>query len=82
MSDNPFVGTLDLSKFFSTIRTLNTDFNKFVVRRRHPRRLPRRLPLRSAAPSAWSAGNWSLNLHGSIGYGSPGQVRFQGRRNG
>lgn len=23
-------------------------------------------------------GNWSLNLHGSIGYGSPGQVRFQG----
>jgi hypothetical protein len=25
------------------------------------------------------AGNWLLNLHGSIGYGSPGQVRFQGR---
>jgi hypothetical protein len=24
-------------------------------------------------------GNWLLNLHGSIGYGSPGQVRFQGR---
>ena len=24
------------------------------------------------------AGNWLLNLRGSIGYGSPGQVRFQG----
>ena len=24
------------------------------------------------------AGNWLLNLHGSIGYGSPGQIRFQG----
>jgi hypothetical protein len=23
-------------------------------------------------------GNWLLNLHGSIGYGSPSQVRFQG----
>lgn len=23
-------------------------------------------------------GNWLLNLHGSIGYGSPAQVRFQG----
>lgn len=25
------------------------------------------------------AGNWLLNLHGSIGYGSPSQVRFQGK---
>jgi len=81
MSDNPFVGSWayrslyndpDLSKDSNMNNLLFGDGTLTIT-----------------APSSDSMGgtiggplapnaNWLLNLHGSIGYGSPAQVRFQG----
>lgn len=75
MSDNPFVGTWTYRSLLND-PDINTDFDKLEFGRG---------TLVITAPSSDTLGGtiggdgWSLNLHGSIGYGSPGQVRFQGK---
>jgi hypothetical protein len=77
MSDNPFVGSWsyrsllndpDLSKDKNMNQLLFGDGTLVIT-----------------APSSVELGGtiggdgWSLDLHGSIGYGSPAQIRFQGK---
>ncbi|HKQ05299.1 MAG TPA: hypothetical protein VJ464_09220 [Blastocatellia bacterium] len=81
MSDNPFVGTWTYRSLLND-PDINTDFDSLEFGRG---------TLVITAPSSDTLGgtiggslgpgqgNWSLDLHGSIGYGSPGQVRFQGK---
>lgn len=80
MSDNPFVGTWTYRSFLND-PDLSTDPDKLLFGNG---------TIEITAPSSDTLGgtiggslgpgqgNWSLNLHGSIGYGSPAQVRFQG----
>ena len=81
MNDNPFVGTWTYRSLLND-PDINTDFDNLEFGRG---------TLVITAPSSDTLGgtiggslgpgqgNWSLDLHGSIGYGSPAQVRFQGR---
>jgi hypothetical protein len=81
MKDNPFVGTWTYRSLLNE-PDITTDFDKLEFGRG---------TIVITAPSSTTlggtiggslgpgAGNWSLDLHGSIGYGSPGQVRFQGK---
>jgi hypothetical protein len=75
MSDNPFVGTWTYRSLLND-PDVNTDFDKLEFGSG---------TLVITAPSSVTLGGtiggpgWSLDLHGSIGDGSPGQVRFQGR---
>ena len=75
MSDNPFVGTWTYRSLLND-PGVDSGFDKLEFGRG---------TLVITAPSSDTLGGtiggpgWSLNLHGSIGYGSPGQVRFQGR---
>lgn len=75
MNDNPFVGTWTYRSLLNDA-DVNTAFNDLEFGRG---------TLVITAPSSDTLGGtiggpgWSLNLHGSIGYGSPAQVRFQGR---
>ncbi len=81
MGDNPFVGTWTYRSLLND-PDIDTDFDKLEFGRG---------TLVITAPSSDTLGgtiggslgpgngNWLLNLHGSIGYGSPAQVRFQGR---
>ena len=75
MSDNPFVGTWTYRSLLND-PDINTDFDNLEFGRG---------TLVITAPSSDTLGGtiggdgWSLDLHGSIGYGSPAQVRFQGR---
>lgn len=75
MNDNPFVGTWTYRSLLNDA-DVNTAFNDLEFGRG---------TLVITAPSSETLGGtiggpgWSLNLHGSIGYGSPAQVRFQGR---
>ena len=79
MSDNPFVGTWTY-RSFNNDPDLSTDISKLVfgegtieINAPSTDKLGGTIG-GSLAPNA----NWLLNLRGSIGYGSPGQVRFQG----
>jgi len=82
MSDNPFVGTWSY-RSFSNDPDLSKDSNMNQLLFGDGT-----LTITSPAPATLGGtiggslgpgkGNWLLNLHGSIGYGSPGQVRFQG----
>lgn len=75
MSNIPFVGTWTYRSLLNQ-PNLNTDFKDLEFGR---------ATLVITAPSSDRLGGtiggdgWSLNLHGSISYGSPGQIRFQGR---
>jgi hypothetical protein len=75
MTDNPFVGTWTYRSLIND-PNVNTDFAKLEFGRG---------TLVITASSSTTLGGtiggpgWSLDLHGSFGYGSPGQVRFQGR---
>jgi len=75
MSDNPFVGSWTYRSLLND-PDINTDFDNLEFGRG---------TLVITAPSSDTLGGtiggtgWSLDLHGSIGYGSPGQVRFQGK---
>jgi hypothetical protein len=75
MSDNPFVGTWTYRSLLND-PDVNTDFDKLEFGRG-----TLVITARSSDTLGGTIGGpgWSLNLHGSIGYGSPGQVRFQGR---
>ena len=74
MSDNPFVGRWSYRSFRND-PDLNTEPNDLLFGAG---------TLEITAPSSEKLGgtiggsSWSLNLRGSIGYGSPAQVRFQG----
>jgi hypothetical protein len=75
MSENPFAGTWTYRSLLND-PDVNTDFKDLEFGRG---------TLTLAASSSTTLGGtiggpgWSLDLHGSIGYGSPGQVRFQGK---
>ncbi|HYG81901.1 MAG TPA: hypothetical protein VD861_15995 [Pyrinomonadaceae bacterium] len=75
MSDNPFVGTWTYRSLLND-PDINQDFGKLEFGRGN-------LVIEEAAPEllAGTIGGpgWSLTLHGSRGYGSPMQVRFQGK---
>jgi hypothetical protein len=80
MSDNPFVGTWTY-RSWNNDPDLSTSLENLVYGNG---------TIEITAPASDTLGgtiggslgpgkgNWLLNLHGSIGYGSPGQVRFQG----
>jgi hypothetical protein len=75
MKDNPFVGTWTYRSLLNE-PDVTTDFDKLEF--------GRGTIVITAASSTTLGGTiggpgWSLDLHGSIGYGSPGQVRFQGK---
>jgi hypothetical protein len=76
MSDNPFVGSWTYRSFLND-PDLAADANVNNL-------LFGDGTIQITAPSSDTLGGtiggsgWSLNLHGSIGYGSPAQVRFQG----
>ena len=75
MNDNPFVGTWTYRSLLNDAH-VNTDFDKLEFGRG---------TLVITASSSTTLGGtiggpgWSLDLHGSFGYGSPAQLRFQGR---
>jgi hypothetical protein len=75
MSDNPFVGSW-------TYRSLlndpdgSTDFDKLEFG--EGTIVIQDAPMELLLGTIGGEG-WSLNLHGSRGYGSPSQVRFQGK---
>lgn len=80
MTDNPFVGSWTYRSFVND-PDLSTDLSTLLFGNG---------TIEITAPTSDTLGgtiggslgpgqgNWVLNLHGSIGYGSPGQVRFQG----
>ena len=73
--ENPFVGSWTYRSLLND-PDVNTDFDKLEFGRG---------TLKITAASSTTLGGtiggpgWSLNLHGSFGYGSPMQVRFQGK---
>jgi len=79
MSDNPFVGNWSYRSFLND-PDLSKDANMNQL-------LFGDGTLAITASNSVTLGGtiggqgWSLNLHGSIGYGSPAQVRFQGKGN-
>ena len=81
MSDNPFVGTWTYRSFNndpnladdSNVNNLLFGDGTLVITASSAEQLGGTIG-GNLAPNA----TWSLNLRGSFGYGSPGQVRFQG----
>ena len=75
MKDNPFVGTWTYRSLLNE-PDVTMDFDKLEF--------GRGTIVITASSSTTLGGTiggpgWSLDLHGSIGYGSPAQVRFQGK---
>jgi hypothetical protein len=75
MKDNPFVGSWTYRSLLNE-PDIATDFDKLEF--------GRGTIVISASSSTTLGGTiggpgWSLDLHGSIGFGSPAQVRFQGK---
>jgi hypothetical protein len=75
MTDNPFVGTWTYRSLIND-PNVNTDFNKLEFGRGT---LVFTAPSSTTLSGTIGGPGWSLDLHGSFGYGSPAQVRFQGR---
>ena len=75
MTDNPFVGTWTYRSLLND-PDINQDFDKLEFGRGT-------LDIEEAAPAVLKGTiggpGWSLSLHGSFGFGSPMQVRFQGK---
>jgi hypothetical protein len=86
MSRNPFVGTWSYRSFFNdpdlSIDSNPTQFSQLLFGD-GTLEITAHSPMTVGGTIGGSlgpgAGNWLLNLHGSIGYGSPAQVRFQGK---
>ena len=80
MSDNPFVGSWTYRSFKndpdSSIDVTNLVFGEGTIAITAPS--TEKLGGTIGGSLGKGQGNWLLNLRGSIGYGSPGQVRFQG----
>src|SRR5262245_15467194 len=75
MNDNPFVGTYTYRSLLNE-PNINTDFKDLEFGRGT---LVITAPFSDQLGGTIGGDNWSLNLHGSISYGSPGQIRFQGQ---
>lgn len=83
MSDNPFVGTWTYRSFNNdpdlaadaNVNNLLFGDGTLQITTPSSEKLGGTIGGSLGPPPA---GNWLLNLRGSIGYGSPGQVRFQG----
>jgi hypothetical protein len=75
MSDNPFVGAWTYRSLLND-PDVNTDFDKLEFGR--GTLVITTLSSDTLGGTIGGPG-WSLSLHGSISYGSPAQVRFQGR---
>jgi hypothetical protein len=75
MTDNPFVGTWTYRSLIND-PNVNTDFNKLEFGRGT---LVITAPSSTTLRGTIGGPGWSLDLHGSFSYGSPAQVRFQGR---
>lgn len=77
MSDNPFVGTWNYRSLHNNPDDINNwnelAFGSGVLKITAPSSNTLAGTIGSPAQSGWR-----LNLHGSISYGSPGQIRFQG----
>lgn len=75
MNANPFVGTWTYRSLLND-PNVTTDFDKLEFGRGT-------LVITEASPDTLGGTiggpGWSLSLHGSFGYGSPMQVRFEGR---
>lgn len=75
MNENPFVGTWTYRSLLND-PDVTIDFDKLEFGRGT-------LVITEASPDTLGGTiggpGWSLSLHGSFGYGSPMQVRFQGR---
>ena len=77
MAENPFVGTWAYRSLYND-PDLNKSFNDLqfgyglIVINDGPEML-------LTGTIGYAADNWSLNLHGSRSYGSPAQIRFQGK---
>lgn len=75
MNANPFVGTWTYRSLLND-PDVTTDFDKLEFGRGT-------LVITEASPDTLGGTiggpGWSLSLHGSFGYGSPMQVRFEGR---
>jgi hypothetical protein len=75
MSDNPFVGSWTYRSLLNDPNG-STDFDKLEFGEGT-------IVIKDAPPELLvgtiGGDGWSLDLHGSRGYGSPGQVRFQGK---
>ncbi len=80
MKDNPFVGSWTYRSFKNdpdlTVDVTNLVFGSGTIVITTPS--SEKLGGTIGGSLGQGAGNWLLNLRGSIGYGSPGQVRFQG----
>ena len=75
MSDNPFVGNWTYRSLLNE-PNVNTDFKDLEFGRGT---LAITVASSTTLGGAIGGPGWSLALHGSFGYGSPAQVRFQGR---
>lgn len=75
MKDNPFVGTWTYRSLLNE-PDVTTDFDKLEFGRGT---IVITAPSSTTLAGTIGGPGWSLDLHGSIGYGSPGQVRFQGK---
>jgi hypothetical protein len=74
-NENPFVGSWTYRSLLND-PDVNTDFDKLEFGRGTIK-----IDEASSTTLGGTIGGpgWSLNLHGSFGYGSPMQVRFQGK---
>ena len=77
MTTNPFIGKWTYRSLLNN-PDINADFDKLEFGRGT-------LVIQEAAPAILKGTiggpGWSLSLHGSFGFGSPMQVRFQGKGN-
>src|SRR5260370_38701952 len=77
MSDNPFVGRWTYRSFLNDPDlAADSDVNKLLF---GDGTLEITAPASEALGGTIGGQGWSLDLHGSIGYGSPRQVRFPGQ---
>ncbi|HYU35649.1 MAG TPA: hypothetical protein VEW48_26130 [Thermoanaerobaculia bacterium] len=75
MSDNPFVGSWTYRSLLND-PDIDTQFNDLEFGR--GTLVIEDAPMQALRGTIGGPG-WSLNLHGSRGYGSPMEVRFQGK---
>ena len=77
MTTNPFIGKWTYRSLLNN-PDINADYDKLEFGRET-------LVIQEAAPvileGTIGGPGWSLSLHGSFGFGSPMQVRFQGKGN-
>ncbi|HJY30215.1 MAG TPA: hypothetical protein VJ306_19435 [Pyrinomonadaceae bacterium] len=77
MNDNPFVGSWSYRSFLNDPDlSKDKNMNKLLF---GDGTLVITAPSSDTLGGTIGGNDWSLDLHGSIGYGSPAQIRFQGK---